>query len=172
VDLAQPVWKTRAIGGHLLIFIGVAALVIVTPGPDMVLVTKNAVMHGQRAALGTSLGVNAGLAVWTVASALGVASLVRASALAFTILKLLGAAYLIWLGLHALWSARRRWSLDAGDRPDRRRLDARGSGSVRDCSATSQIPRSPSSSRACRRSSFLTRGRCSCRSCSSAGCSC
>ena len=63
--------------------------------------------------------------MWTVASALGVASLVRASALAFTILKLVGAAYLIWLGLHAIWSARRHWLPDAGDRPDRRQLDAR-----------------------------------------------
>ncbi len=125
MDLAPLLWNTRAIGAHLLIFIGVAAIVIITPGPDMVLVTKNAVMHGRRAALGTSLGVNAGLAVWTVASALGVASLVRASALAFTILKLVGAAYLIWLGLHALWSARRRWLPEAVDLPDRRQLDAR-----------------------------------------------
>ncbi len=65
----------------------------------MALVTKNAVLHGRRAALETALGVNADLIVWTVASALGVAALVRASAVAFTVLKVLGAAYLIWLGL-------------------------------------------------------------------------
>jgi RhtB (resistance to homoserine/threonine) family protein len=125
LEAAPPLWNTARIGGHLLIFVGVAAIVIITPGPDMVLVTKNAVMHGRRAALGTSLGVNTGLAVWTVASALGVASLVRASALAFTILKLVGAAYLIWLGLHALLSARRHWSPDSDRRDDRGQLDAR-----------------------------------------------
>jgi threonine/homoserine/homoserine lactone efflux protein len=90
----------------------------------MVLVTKNAVMHGRRAALGTSLGVNAGLALWTVASALGVASLVRASALAFTVLKVVGAAYLVWLGLHALLSARRHWRPEP-ERHERKQLDAR-----------------------------------------------
>jgi threonine/homoserine/homoserine lactone efflux protein len=70
-----------------------------------VVVTKNVLVHGRRAALGTSLGVSAGLSVWTVAAAVGVASLVRASAVAFTVLKLAGALYLIWLGLQALRAA-------------------------------------------------------------------
>jgi threonine/homoserine/homoserine lactone efflux protein len=60
---------------------------------------------GRRAALGTSLGVCAGLAVWTLAAAVGVASVVRASAVAFIALKLIGAAYLVWLGLQALRAA-------------------------------------------------------------------
>jgi len=85
---------------------GVAAIVIVVPGPDTAVVTKNILMHGRRAALATSFGVNAGLALWTVAAAVGVASLVRASAVAFTVLKLLGAIYLVWLGLQTLRAAR------------------------------------------------------------------
>ncbi|MBV9466988.1 MAG: LysE family translocator [Solirubrobacterales bacterium] len=93
-------------GGHLLVFIGVAAIVIVVPGPDTAVVTKNVLVHGRRAALGTSLGVGAGLSVWTLAAAVGVASLLRASAVAFTVLKLVGALYLIWLGLQALRAAR------------------------------------------------------------------
>ena len=83
-------------------FLGVAALVLVSPGPDTALVTKNALMHGRSTALATSFGVAAGLLVWTLASALGVAAIVHASATAFTTLKLLGAAYLIWLGIQAL----------------------------------------------------------------------
>jgi RhtB (resistance to homoserine/threonine) family protein len=95
------------VGAHLLVFIGVAALVIVIPGPDTAVVTKNVLVHGRRAALGTSLGVSAGISVWTVAAAAGVASVIRASAVAFTVLKLLGALYLIWLGIGALRAARR-----------------------------------------------------------------
>lgn len=91
-------------GAHLLVFIGVAAIVIVIPGPDTAVVTKNVLLHGRRAALGTSFGVSAGLSVWTLAAAVGVASLVRASAVAFTVLKLIGALYLVWLGLQA-WRA-------------------------------------------------------------------
>jgi RhtB (resistance to homoserine/threonine) family protein len=89
----------------LLVFIGVAAVVILVPGPDTAVVTKNVLVHGRRAAFGTSLGVSAGLSVWTVAAALGVVSVVRASAVAFTVLKLIGALYLVWLGLQALRAA-------------------------------------------------------------------
>jgi threonine/homoserine/homoserine lactone efflux protein len=92
---------------HLWLFLGIAAVVIVVPGPDTAIVTKNALLHGRRAALGTAFGVEAGLAVWTLASALGVASIVRASDTAFTVLKLIGAAYLVWLGIQALLAARR-----------------------------------------------------------------
>lgn len=98
---------------HFLVFIGVAALVIVVPGPDTAVVTKNILMYGRRTALGTSLGVSAGLAVWTLAAALGVASLVRASEVAFTTLKLVGALYLIWLGLQALRAAGRGYDGDS-----------------------------------------------------------
>ena len=94
-------------GLHLLVFIGVAAIVIVIPGPDTAVVTKNVLIHGRRAGLGTSLGVSAGLSIWTIAAAVGVASLVRASEVAFTTLKLVGALYLVWLGIQALRAAGR-----------------------------------------------------------------
>jgi threonine/homoserine/homoserine lactone efflux protein len=112
---------------HFLVFIGVAALVILLPGPDTAVVTKNVVVHGRRAGLGTSLGVSAGLSVWTLAAAIGVASLVRASAIAFTVLKLIGALYLIWLGLQALRAARRAAAGQRGARlPARRAMGALG----------------------------------------------
>jgi RhtB (resistance to homoserine/threonine) family protein len=109
----RPV-RLDAVGAHLLVFIGVAAIVIVVPGPDTAVVTKNVLVHGRRAAFGTSLGVSAGLSVWTLAAAVGVASVVRASALAFTVLKLIGALYLVWLGLQALRAAART---ESGARP-------------------------------------------------------
>ncbi len=88
-------------------FLVVAALVVVTPGVDMALVSKNALQHGPRVALLTALGINAGIVVWTAAAALGVAALIRASATAFTVLKLAGVAYLVFLGLQAIWQSRR-----------------------------------------------------------------
>lgn len=111
---------------HLWLFVGIAAVVIVVPGPDTAIVTKNALLHGRRAALGTAFGVNTGLAVWTVASALGVASIVRASDAAFTTLKLIGAAYLVWLGVQALLAARRGGSHPDPESARRARLDGRG----------------------------------------------
>lgn len=114
-------------GIHLGAFVAVAAVVIIAPGPDTVLVTKNALLHGRGAALATSLGVNAGLLVWSLAAAFGVAAVVRASAFAFTALKLVGACYLAWLGLQALRAAWRRdaHALDGGG-PPRRGLSSLG----------------------------------------------
>jgi threonine/homoserine/homoserine lactone efflux protein len=93
--------------GDVVAFIGVVAVIIVLPGPDMALVLQNGLGRGRRAAVETALGINAGLLVWAVAAALGIAALLRASAPAFTLLKLAGAAYLVWLGLCALNAARR-----------------------------------------------------------------
>jgi threonine/homoserine/homoserine lactone efflux protein len=98
---------------HVLPFLVVAVIVVVTPGVDMALVTKNALQHGRRAALATALGVNVGIALWTLAAALGVAALVRASAEAFAVVKLAGALYLVYLGIRAL---RRRERVTAAGR--------------------------------------------------------
>ena len=93
-------------GVHLVVFVGVSAVVILLPGPDTAIVTKNVLVHGRRGGLGASVGVCTGLSVWTLTAALGVASLLRASAIAFTALKLVGAAYLVWLGVQAFRAAR------------------------------------------------------------------
>ena len=83
-------------------YIAVAVLLIVTPGPDMALVTRNTLLAGRRAAALTALGIGAGSVVWAVASVLGVAVLLEQSVVAFTVFKLAGAAYLCFLGLRAL----------------------------------------------------------------------
>jgi threonine/homoserine/homoserine lactone efflux protein len=92
---------------QLLPFLAVAVVVVITPGVDMALVTKNALVHGRRQALATAFGINVGIAVWTVAAALGVAAAVQASAAAFAVIKFAGAVYLVYLGAQALWNARR-----------------------------------------------------------------
>ncbi len=95
-----------AVHANFPVFLGVAAIVIVMPGPDTAVVTKNVLLHGRRAGLGTSLGVSTGLLIWTTAAALGIASLLRTSAVAFTTLKLVGALYLVYLGIQAFRAAR------------------------------------------------------------------
>lgn len=89
-------------------FLGLAAVVICTPGQDTALTIRNALVGGRRAGIATALGVALGQAVWTCAAAVGVVALLRASQPAFTALRLLGAAYLVLLGLQALRAAFRR----------------------------------------------------------------
>lgn len=54
-------------GGYLV----VAALLIVTPGPDTALVTRHALLDGRRAASFTTFGIGAGSLLWAMASVLG-----------------------------------------------------------------------------------------------------
>jgi threonine/homoserine/homoserine lactone efflux protein len=89
----------------LAAFLGIAVLVIVTPGPDTALTIRNTLGGGRRGGLGTALGVASGQAVWTVATSAGIAALLVASTSVFAAIRLAGAAYLVWLGAQALWVA-------------------------------------------------------------------
>jgi threonine/homoserine/homoserine lactone efflux protein len=91
--------------GALWAFVGVATLVIVTPGPDTALTVRNALLGGRRCGIATALGVGLGQAVWTLAASAGIAALLVASEPAFVAVKLAGAAYLVYLGAQSLWHA-------------------------------------------------------------------
>src|SRR5512132_4258155 len=94
--------------GAVWAFVGVAALVIFTPGPDTALTVRNALLGGRGAGVATAAGVALGLAVWTAMASAGLAALLVASEPAFVAVKLAGAAYLVFLGattlVHALRS--------------------------------------------------------------------
>jgi threonine/homoserine/homoserine lactone efflux protein len=83
-------------------YLAVAALLIMTPGPDTALVTRHALLSGRRAAFFTTLGIGAGSVVWALASVLGIAALFEGSAAAFNVWKFVGAAYLGYIGLRTL----------------------------------------------------------------------
>ena len=83
-------------------YVTVAALLIVTPGPDTALVTRHALLAGRRAASFTTLGIGTGSIIWALTSLLGIVILLEESVVAFTILKFVGAAYLGYLGLRSL----------------------------------------------------------------------
>jgi len=88
-------------------FVGVATLVIVTPGPDTALTVRNVLLGGRASGVATAAGVAIGQAVWTVAASAGIAALLVASEPAFVAVKLAGAAYLAFLGAQTLLRALR-----------------------------------------------------------------
>jgi threonine/homoserine/homoserine lactone efflux protein len=90
---------------RLAAFVGIAVVVIVTPGPDTALTIRNTLLGGRAAGVRTALGVVTGQAVWTVATSAGIAALLVASEPAFRAVKLAGAAYLILLGAQTLLRA-------------------------------------------------------------------
>src|SRR3977135_3698677 len=102
----------------LLAFAGVSLLLAVTPGPDMAVVTKNALAHGRRGVVLTTTGIALALVIWTTATAVGVSAVVRSSGELLFILKAVGAVYLVYLGIRTLLDSRRRHEdLPAGTAP-------------------------------------------------------
>lgn len=88
-------------------FLVIATLLCVAPGPDTLVVLKNALSGGRRGGFLATLGVFVGnIAMGTVA-ALGVGALIVRVQPAFVALHWLGAAYLCYLGVLALRAARR-----------------------------------------------------------------
>jgi len=92
----------------VLSFVLASLALIVIPGPDQALITRNALVGGRRAGLATMVGGVSGVAVHATAAAVGLSALIAASAEAYTTLKLLGVAYLIYLGVQTLRTAGRR----------------------------------------------------------------
>lgn len=97
---------------QLLVIVSVTCLVMVIPGPDMVLVLRNTFVAGRRAGLRTSCGVLAGNLVHITSGLLGIGWLISKSILAFAVLKYAAAAYLIYLGVMSLRSG--ATTLEAG----------------------------------------------------------
>ncbi|TMC29464.1 MAG: LysE family translocator [Chloroflexi bacterium] len=86
-------------------FLGISLLVILSPGQDTALTIRNTLVGGRGGGIATAAGVVTGLATWTLASSAGLAALLVASQPLFLAVRLVGAAYLVFLGLQALYGA-------------------------------------------------------------------
>ena len=79
-------------------------LAVASPGPDFIVVVKNAVSRGRRHGVATALGAAAGMVIHTTYSLLGVALVISQSIFLFNIAKAIGACYLLWIGAKAMLS--------------------------------------------------------------------
>ena len=80
-------------------FAAASAILLVIPGPTILLVVSYALGQGWRTALPMAVGVALGDFTAMTLSMLGIGALLAASATVFTVLKWIGAAYLIYLGI-------------------------------------------------------------------------
>ena len=96
-------------------FTAASAVLLIIPGPTVLLVVSYALGQGWRTVLPMTVGVALGDFTAMTLSMLGLGALLAASATLFTILKWVGAAYLVYLGIR-LWRA--GGTLDAAPRTD------------------------------------------------------
>jgi threonine/homoserine/homoserine lactone efflux protein len=86
----------------LLAFTALSAVLVVIPGPAVMLVLKHALTRGQVPALFTAAGVLVADLVWAMASVVGLTALLVSSQIAFDLVRYLGAAYLTYLGVRLM----------------------------------------------------------------------
>lgn len=92
---------------QLALYFGAAFLLAITPGPGIFYVTARTLAGGRAEGIASSFGTGLGGMVHVSAGSLGVSAIVLASAQLFTALKFIGAAYLVWIGIRTILSARR-----------------------------------------------------------------
>ena len=98
-------------------FFLVVVVLTVTPGADTMLVIRNALRGGRTLGWATTLGIISGTLLHALMSAVGLSMILARSAMAFEVVKLAGAAYLIFLGLQALWASRGQLETSPDERP-------------------------------------------------------
>jgi threonine/homoserine/homoserine lactone efflux protein len=90
---------------QIVSFVVVASLLVMSPGPNGILIAKTVPLSGKAAGFSNIAGFVAAFYLHGSLSILGISVLLTQSAEAFFIVKILGAAYLCWIGIKALWSA-------------------------------------------------------------------
>lgn len=89
----------------ILTFMAVAALLVVSPGPNGLLIAKTVPLNGYRAGLANVFGFVTAFYIHGTLSVFGLAIILVQSGQAFFVFKMLGAIYLMWLGIKALKNA-------------------------------------------------------------------
>lgn len=87
---------------HFAAFVLASVILLVIPGPTIIMVITQALAHGRRIALASVLGVGLGDLLATSLSIAGAGAVLAASATLFQVLKFVGAAYLVWIG-YKMW---------------------------------------------------------------------
>lgn len=101
---------------QIIVISAATLLVMISPGPDMVIVIRNTFIGGRSAGLRSSLGILTGNLIHITYCAVGIGLVISQSVLAFTILKYAGAAYLIYLGITGMFSKQASLAPDGAPR--------------------------------------------------------
>jgi threonine/homoserine/homoserine lactone efflux protein len=93
-----------------------AALLVLTPGPDMAYVATRTLTSGRAGGFAAVAGIQAGTFVHVALAILGVSAILRVSPVAFVVMKLAGAAYLVWIAVR-MWRDRGALAAPGGAPP-------------------------------------------------------
>jgi len=90
---------------EILAFLVAATLLVMSPGPNGVLIAKTVPTSGRATGFANVVGFVSAFYVHGALSILGISIILVQSPIAFTVVKFLGAGYLFWIGIKAIIDA-------------------------------------------------------------------
>jgi threonine/homoserine/homoserine lactone efflux protein len=87
---------------HLYLFALTSFLLIIMPGADTAIATKNTLSMGRAGGIRTVLGTCCAVLIHTTAAIAGLSAIIVKSAFLFSLFKYVGSAYLVYLGVKNL----------------------------------------------------------------------
>jgi threonine/homoserine/homoserine lactone efflux protein len=87
----------------LMAYVAIVLGFVFIPGPATLLTVARATSSGPKVGVATGAGIAAGDLLHTLLALVGISAIIATSALLFSVIKYLGAAYLVYLGLRAVW---------------------------------------------------------------------
>ncbi|MGE7183881.1 LysE family translocator [Peribacillus sp. NPDC006672] len=102
---------------NFYLFMIMCILLIILPGPDTAITTRNTVTVGTAGGFKTMFGTCCALFIHTSAAVFGLSAIIVKSALLFSIFKYVGAVYLVYLGFKTLWGLRNKQVAAAAETP-------------------------------------------------------
>ncbi|MBK5447857.1 LysE family translocator [Bacillus sp. TH22] len=102
---------------NFFLFIIMSICLIILPGPDTAMATKNTLIAGKIGGVKTVFGTCVALLIHTLAAVIGLSALIVKSALLFSIFKYVGAVYIVYIGIKALLAVRNTEDLNTNDVP-------------------------------------------------------
>lgn len=91
---------------NFYLFVMMSIFLIILPGPDTAIVTKNTLILGRTGGVRTMFGTCCALLIHTLAAVAGLSAIIVKSSLLFSVFKYVGAVYLVYLGIKTLWALR------------------------------------------------------------------
>ncbi|PGO22578.1 lysine transporter LysE [Bacillus cereus] len=102
---------------NYFLFIIMCICLIILPGPDTAMATKNTLVAGKIGGVKTIFGTCVALLIHTLAAVIGLSALIVKSALLFSIFKYVGAVYLVYIGIKALLAVKSTADLTTNEVP-------------------------------------------------------
>ena len=104
---------------EFFIIVSIHLLAVMSPGPDFLIVLKQSIYNGRKAAVLTSLGIGFGIVVHITYCIIGVGFLISTNNILYLSIKYLGVLYFFYLGFKSLFGDKNNYDIQKVNESDK-----------------------------------------------------